>query len=181
MRPESSFDKIAVHVAAIGCIAGSSSPQAALHTVSEACTLQALLPAWHAMERLVHSDSESDPAALGCMLNIWCRSKAELDSGSPRDLRLQHVGWDKQAVLLREGWPDHQALSCGRRDHQCIHCHKVMRIHLQHKQARDTGRNARTWQSCMQVCLVLTHICRAMYACAQPKTVKRRTCARQNT
>jgi hypothetical protein len=71
---------------------------------------------------------------------MWYRSKAELAKWSPRDLRLQHVGWDKQAVLLREGRPDHQALSCGRGDHQRIHCHKVMRIHLQHK---ETGEKAR--------------------------------------
>ena len=136
--PESSFIKVAVHVAAVDCSAGSSSPLAVLHTASGACTLQGLLPAWHAFERLVHSDSDS--AALGCMLTIWYRSKAGLDRGSPRDLRFQHVGWDKQAVLLREGRPNHQALSCGRGDHQCIHCHKVMRIHLQHKQAVETGR-----------------------------------------
>ena len=160
MRPKSSFDKVAVHVAAIDCIAGSSSPHAVLHTATEACTCQALLLTWHAMESLVPLNLTA-AAAVDFMLNMWCRSKAELqlwiscwnmwcrikaelDRGSPRDLRLQHVGWDKQAVLFREGWPDHQALSCGRGHHQCIHCHKVMRIYLQHKQAVETGRQART-------------------------------------
>lgn len=33
-------------------------------------------------------------------------------------------------MLLREGWPDHQPLSCGWRDHKGVDCDKMVCIHL---------------------------------------------------